>query len=118
MSILIKGMTMPRDCIECRFFEKSDEYCYARLVYGSEWGKSTGCPLVEIPPHGRLIDADRLAESGHDVWDEDTECWGYSDKKIAEELTVIEADMDSFIHLFDDEEEEDGMDSFIRILED
>ena len=46
--IFIKGMKMPRDCIECRFFELSDEYCYARGAYGSEWGKSTGCPLVEI----------------------------------------------------------------------
>lgn len=49
MSVLIKGMKMPRDCIECRFFELSDEYCYARGAYGSEWGKSTGCPLVELP---------------------------------------------------------------------
>lgn len=46
--IFIKGMKMPRDCIECRFFELSDEYCYARGAHGSEWGKSTGCPLVEI----------------------------------------------------------------------
>lgn len=65
MSVLIKGMKMPRACIECRFYE--DEYCYARGAYGSEWGKSTGCPLVELPPHGRLIDESDIMKSAEEL---------------------------------------------------
>lgn len=67
MSILIKGMEMPTSCRECRF--DNTGWCLAtdraenrtRFVkfatYDSpqEW-----CPLVPVPPHGRLIDADAL----------------------------------------------------------
>lgn len=54
MSVLIKGMDMPRHCDECFFYtEKSGGIC--RVSYEGR------CPLVEVPtPHGRLIDADKL----------------------------------------------------------
>lgn len=68
MSILIKGMEMPESCFYCPFVEKTnpDEYvCMARneefsLVFGH---RDKDCPLVEIPPHDRLIDADAFEES-------------------------------------------------------
>ena len=66
MSILIKGMKMPRDCVECRFFEVSDEYCYARGAYGSEWGKSTGCPLAEDDINHALSVIKKYCESHGD----------------------------------------------------
>lgn len=50
MSVLIRGMEMPKNCDDCFLAD-----CY--------WAcnsKSKHCPLVEIPPHGRLIDADFL----------------------------------------------------------
>lgn len=46
MSILIKGMEMPKDCGKC--FVGDRTIC------------SSACPLVPVPPHGRLIDADAL----------------------------------------------------------
>lgn len=57
------------------------------------------CPLVEIPPHGRLIDADALKNDGADVhmdflcdgYVEDT-IWGYSDDLIDKQPTIIEAE--------------------------
>jgi len=63
MSILIKGMKMPRDCEECRFSEVIDglgcmvtHYLILRR-HGQD--KPKWCPLIEVPtPHGRLIDAD------------------------------------------------------------
>ena len=55
MSVLIKGMEMPTSCAFCRFY---GAYCYAK---GDEDAHSTApCPLVPVPPHGRLIDADAL----------------------------------------------------------
>ena len=53
MSILIRGMEMPKTCDDC-FLPL--QYCpYAMKPNGE-------CPLVPVPPHGRLIDADALAD--------------------------------------------------------
>ena len=65
MSILIKGMEMPENCADCNFstwngFESV--YCdvNAEFIPRKEWEekRQNWCPLVEIKPHGRLIDAD------------------------------------------------------------
>lgn len=51
MSIIIKGMEMPKTCDDC-FLPL--QYCpYAMKPNGE-------CPLVPVHPHGRLIDADAL----------------------------------------------------------
>ena len=71
MSVLIKGMEMPKHCADCEWFQQ-------RFPGGKYWCKRTGelvhetwasanltpipesCPLSPVPPHGRLIDADAL----------------------------------------------------------
>ena len=76
---------------------------------------------VPVPPHGRLINADALFETM-----ERTGWYDNADRDIAEDIvldapTVIPADesnMDSFIHIFEEDDEENGMDSFIRIFKD
>lgn len=70
MSILIKGMEMPKCCKDC-FGCKADLFSdngIACVVYLCQFTRTaTGeegvldiCPLVEVPTHGRLIDADAL----------------------------------------------------------
>ena len=68
MSVLIKGMEMPKSCEKCP--------CKTADAFGGLGCQATGyiplrkanqdrpdwCPLVEIPPHGRLIDADALVK--------------------------------------------------------
>ncbi len=65
MSVLIKGMKMPKCCADCM---KSD---LRTTIKCTEWTeidaglretrRSLLCPLVEIPEkHGRLIDADEM----------------------------------------------------------
>lgn len=58
MGVYIKGMEMPKSCGNCFFDTRCDNW---RL---RNWGAPPpdDCPLIEIPPHGRLIDADALAE--------------------------------------------------------
>lgn len=62
MSILIKGIKMPKTCGECRF--SVDGWCYAfasnddQPGYIKSYEKAKWCPLIKVPPHGRLIDAD------------------------------------------------------------
>ena len=52
-SVLIKNMEMPERCGQCIL--RCD--CKQRIYMEQ---RPKGCPLVEIPPHGRLIDADKL----------------------------------------------------------
>lgn len=77
MSILIPGMEMPTRCWDCPM-------CYdmmACTITGLNWYRDTvdlsidpaeermpNCPLIELPPHGRLVDADAMLEfvdAGH-----------------------------------------------------
>ena len=70
MSVLIRGMEMPKNCTECPFFIKSNSPKYpfvdCKLIgrLGSIFNCidiPVDCPLVEIHTHhGRLIDADAL----------------------------------------------------------
>ena len=65
MSVLIKGMEMPTCCCVCPCF--NDEYCYCQAA-DKDLGsvlidrRHPDCPLIEVPLHGRLIDADELIE--------------------------------------------------------
>lgn len=59
MSILIKDMTMPKSCWECRFNASTIDHREACLLTKKtyNWGLTTppgDCPLIEIPTHGRL----------------------------------------------------------------
>ena len=68
MSVIITGMEMPKNCIECRFrkyeycdLQRQDVYAVNIMDYALSFERHPSCPLVEIPtPHGRLIDADKL----------------------------------------------------------
>ena len=71
MSVLIKGMEMPPDCRVCPFemyyMNTGKTRCGAAMRTLAEnfktipfVGRADFCPLIELPPHGRLIDADAL----------------------------------------------------------
>lgn len=63
MSILIKGAKMPKWCIGCPCCDKDLQICEVlKKDIPVFEDKLPDCPLVEIPPHGRLIDADRLLQ--------------------------------------------------------
>jgi len=60
MSILIKGMEMPKNCALCKLRGAGETWCpfTLREVPGNTILED--CPLIPVPPHGRLIDADEL----------------------------------------------------------
>lgn len=71
MSILIKGMKMPKNCNECKFGTWSNlhqtaackrhdfEPCFKDYSREYMEKRADFCPLVEVPaPHGDLIDID------------------------------------------------------------
>ena len=58
--VYIPGIKMPKNCKDCNFYENDGVpwCCIAR--------RSTdeiSCPLVSVPDHGRLIDADFAIEN-------------------------------------------------------
>lgn len=106
--LLIKGMEMPTSCFYCPFREKVNPDDYVCMALNKEFEETFSliagkrhkdCPLVHVPPHGRLIDANELYEKTAE-WeaqaldlverhmnDEDTEEW----RKWSTVLTVRSA---------------------------
>lgn len=69
MSVIVKNMEMPRNCMSCPFPAVGVDayYCHCPTQDGKEYDFKCAetipddCPLVEIPtPHGRLIDVDEF----------------------------------------------------------
>lgn len=83
MSVLIKGMEMPKSCFYCPFRRKinpDDIQClvtrdvFEETFAGTiEMRKRGFCPLIEVPLHGRLIDLDGTALAQY--YDEEHEEW-------------------------------------------
>lgn len=67
MSVLIKGMKMPKSCNKCTFGDGYACYATGRTVQDEDWEttRSALCPLIELPPHGDLIDRDALIRTEH-----------------------------------------------------
>ena len=86
MSILIKGMEMPTRCGRCDlcipvFDFGHYECCITAAVIDNLGEKMEDCPLVPVPYHRRLVDADALAsmydpntDFGKSVRDMITDC--------------------------------------------
>lgn len=58
MSILIKGLKMPKSCCECIF--DAWDACLINLNTEPKNKLTHSCPLVELPDHGDLIDRNML----------------------------------------------------------
>ena len=98
MSVIVKGMEMPKNCYDCPFIRASfagDYYCAKgkgdeddlKKVYNR---RMNDCPLIEIPtPHGRLIDADKLLEKAY--WDYNEATHDYNNFKIVSEYEIADA---------------------------
>ena len=64
IGVYIKGMTMPTRCGHCNMCFKAPIATYTCCITGANIDNlgemMEDCPLVPVPPHGRLIDADEL----------------------------------------------------------
>ena len=73
MGVYIRGMEMPKRCWDCEFEAPTIDHheCCILTKKSYNWGLTTrpsDCPLVSVPPHGRLIDADALDKLFEDQW--------------------------------------------------
>jgi len=73
VGVYIKGMKMPKSCAFCRLKSRNGKKMLCPLC-NEEWDmrdpmsayhRLDGCPLIPVPPHGRLIieDGEIVAES-------------------------------------------------------
>lgn len=70
MSVYIKGMEMPTSCFYCPFRWKVDPDTFVCLATNEhieetfagtiETRNKGECPIIPVPDHGRLIDADTI----------------------------------------------------------
>lgn len=93
MSVLIKGMKMPRYCAECDAVIDEELLCpftnddcenYFRV-------RNRNCPLVPVPPHGRCVDTDVL-------WVEINKICDRRDAGIITDLTCLQQILSALRH--------------------
>ena len=103
MRILIKGAKMPASCEECQsvlgLFDKECPLfkdfpkkfiCESELLKHARYSK---CPLVEIPPYGRLIDADETKRVFGDYFEKVKVARRYAESLVDNAIpTVIESE--------------------------
>lgn len=108
MRIMIKGMNMPKNCHECQLFE-SKYHCHGCHAVPKSFNdmdmwnfvgdRPSWCPLIELPPHGRLIDAKVFRNSCYKHYSDfiDGKIDGKTallniEKEIIDAPTIIEAE--------------------------
>ena len=117
MSILINGMKMPKNCNECPLhFYEGQGICSCRALLAIDddeilkpWkNKRKDCPLVPFPPHGRLIDADKLVDSFEpsDFWNHDAQDNCFAAVRIVHSAPTIIPASDKDTNVLDKEEGE------------
>lgn len=98
MSVVVKWMRMPENCIKCPLQfggwcyvapPEIDERVAPTVDEAVEQGKPEWCPLVDLGKHGKLIDADALEP---DADYDDGDYWAYSVAQVCNAQAVIEAE--------------------------
>ena len=110
MSILIRGVKMPRRCEECGFYYALKETPACGLnktkILGNGNARLDNCPLSYVPPYTRLIDAETLycrlvneqirAVDGipfdADWWTRIADAYGQAIDAVEQSPTIIEAE--------------------------
>lgn len=62
MSVLIKGMDMPKEGGVIVIYKEGNSF------YTAKAGEGRRYPLIPVPPHGRLIDADEVPYFASAPW--------------------------------------------------
>ena len=97
MSVLIRGMEMPKSCYVCPFCDYVSARCDAvkRNPYTPESRyekRADFCPLVPVPPHGDLIDRDALSKNITVEWFCGNKRMNVPWRAVENAPTVIEAE--------------------------
>ena len=102
MGVYIKNMETPTTCRDCRLSTFTDfdsmPFCNVTMddICFNDWEtkRCDNCPLIPVPKHGRLIDADAL-DADLEWQDMHTGEWdavGFSIEEIENAPTIIPAE--------------------------
>lgn len=78
MGVYIKGFPLPNNCGACPL---RLAWCRERIYMVN---RPERCPLVPVPPHGRLIDADAKVQT--QLYDDEHEEWTDVEMTVEEDL--------------------------------
>ena len=102
MSVLVRGMEIPRTCAVCEWSDYLHPNAYCRRdqttvnIETAKTSRPDWCPLIAVPtPHGRLGDLDELkSKFRHGKGDNDTDsAWISAIRRaITQAETIIEAE--------------------------
>ena len=97
MSVLIKGMEMPKSCWRCtlsHLYEKPRKMLVCKITHEEVLRHKidSNCPLISVPPHGRLIDADALLKPKNQHVDVLADEWYVTVRTIETAPTILEAE--------------------------
>ena len=94
MSILINGMEMPTSCGYCPFKYRTMEgdECMFNVRSTEYQKRPDDCPIIPVPPHGRLIDADALKKSAYPFPCAIGTEWAVTLRQINDAPTIIPAE--------------------------
>lgn len=95
MSVIVRGVEMPKNCALCKFRGVGETWCPFTLQEVPGNTIPEDCPLSPVPEHGRLIDADATRVSF--VYAEETGDWSVPQMRTVLEIidaapTIIPAD--------------------------
>lgn len=95
MDILIKNIEKPKNCLECQFYLSEYDYCHALKdnLSQKEWETKSRCPLVELPPHGELIERSAVIDiiRTNPLMQSDTVKVGSLVHRVENAPTIVEA---------------------------
>ena len=94
MSVIVKGMEMPTTCNDCGLRDSFDCWITDSYIEARFSKRNDDCPLIELPPHGRLIDIKSVEEGKFVTVGNDYQRWwnGALESVIDNAPTVIEAE--------------------------
>ena len=94
MSIFIKGFELPKNCGKCIFRYEYICMLNHEMVFKSTNNRHENCPLIEVPPHGDLIDRRKLPLAFIDITDLPTDrCLPvYLQEDVDDAPTIIESE--------------------------
>ena len=100
MSVIVKNMEMPKNCRTCPMLFDGHNYRWCNItgeslgIEETDNGRDEYCPLIELPPHGRLIAEKTITEIRYHDAD------GYHIVN-GEQLCELEIDADTVIEAED-----------------
>lgn len=94
MSVLIKEMEMPENCYYCALGIYEYPCGFTNQEHLCKDGRPPDCPLVEVPPHGRLIDADALLASENQHYEYHSDSFYVETRTIELAPVIIESEED------------------------